>query len=81
MYAQRNGEIQAGHTRHSMVGNDKIRVQAFLHDRESLLCGMGFDHLMSQVLEQSRTRRDQDVIVDQQYRRRSGCGSGRFSMN
>jgi hypothetical protein len=65
-----------------MVGNDKIRVEAFLHDRESLLCGMGFDHLMSHVLEQSsRTRRDQDVVVHQQYRRRIRCGSRRFSMN
>jgi hypothetical protein len=37
---------------------------------------------MSQVLEQSsRTRRDQDVVVHQQYRRRIRCGSRRFSMN
>jgi hypothetical protein len=36
-----------------MIGNDNIRVQAHLHDRECLLTGMGFDHLMSQVLEQS----------------------------
>ena len=61
-------KFDAGHSRHRVVGYQKICIQSAIKEMERLSRRMRFDHLMSQVFEQGNgAAGDEGIVVHEKY--------------